>query len=99
MIREVADFLAQAAARRAFERPDSLPVTLGVSLVEDCPGWMVLWSKPLSEPRPWEQEEVRRRLKEAGVEELACATYPAGGQRLHAYAMVLSADAGQYNLL
>jgi hypothetical protein len=57
---------------------------------------MVLWSKPLSEPRPWEQEEVRRRLKEAGVEEVACAKYPAAGEPLHAYAMVLKADADRY---
>jgi hypothetical protein len=92
--------LAVAAARSTYGRPDDYPCDVGVCLVPNTPGVTLLWSKRPSQLRPMEKEEMRERLKAAGIEELACADYPAEGDDAgHTWAMVLRAGEAEHERL
>jgi hypothetical protein len=98
---------ARCCAQAAFEGSRSTPYGLYACKDEDPEGTINVLVLYNNQPHPddpllrdLEMEEIRRRLREEGIGELALATYPIGGpDDGHTYAMVLDVGEGLEDLV
>jgi hypothetical protein len=88
--------LAYLAAFDAYE--DNFQTRRGIWFDQDSKVWYLYNNNPYaSDPtlRDQETDEFRRRLKEAGIKELAYATYPDEGEEDAGYTYAMLIEAGE----